>query len=304
MCFASHSEAELGLPAFGRIQLKWRDQTARYEGEETLVHRANWSWLSAESVLVPKSRLEFRVDQQATYLAIHDIVRQDGETRLEGAGFSEARDIRGRLTFVPAGCSAEGWSDIRNRSAHVFAVHLAPLLHDVLELAHLPPALYFQNASVQATLQKLRFVVEGHGVADVAYAETLGLILVWELKNALVGASAPTKMQGGLTKLQLRRIDEFVRANLDRALSISDLAAVAGLSQFHFIRAFKESTGLPPYQYVLRERVELARRLLLESNSTVAEVAVAAGFGDALQLTRTFRKFVGTTPAAFRRDHE
>jgi len=264
-----------------------------------------WSWLSAESISVPRQAIGFRVRQAAAYLAVHDIVRQDGETRIEGGGSSETRDLRGKLTFLPAGCSAEGWSDLRSRSSSVFAIHLAPLTHEVIGLAHLPPSLYFHNADIQATLQKLRTVVDGKGIADAAYAETLGLVLLWELKSALLRVPAsPVRIRGGLTRPQLKKIDEFIAANIGRAISIADLASLAGLSPFHFIRAFKDSTGLSPYQHVLRERVERARQLLLNSEHSVADVAAAVGFGDSLQLTRIFRKLVGTTPTAFRRENE
>jgi len=84
-------------------------------------------------------------------------------------------------------------------------------------------------------------------------------------------------------------------------ITISDLAAVAGLSQFHFIRAFKDSVGLSPYQYILSERARHARELLSTDQLSIADVARAVGFSDASQLKRVFRKFVGVTPTAFRR---
>ena len=77
---------------------------------------------------------------------------------------------------------------------------------------------------------------------------------------------------------------------------------VAGLSQYHFIRAFKSTVGLPPYQYVLSERVRRAKGLLSKPDLSLGDVAIAVGFSDASQLNRVFRKFVGVTPTAYRRD--
>ncbi|WP_245330273.1 helix-turn-helix transcriptional regulator [Bradyrhizobium sp. AS23.2] len=77
---------------------------------------------------------------------------------------------------------------------------------------------------------------------------------------------------------------------------------MAGLSQFHFIRAFKDSVGLSPYQHVLSQRTCRARGLLSNRDLSIADVALAVGFTSAPQLNRVFQKFVGVTPAAFRRD--
>ena len=105
-----------------------------------------------------------------------------------------------------------------------------------------------------------------------------------------------------LTGLQLRRIKEFLEAHISKEIGISELASLIGLSQFHFIRAFKNSVGLSPYQYVLSQRVSVAKELLLKRNLSIADVARAVGFSDASQLNRVFRKFIGVTPTAFRRE--
>ncbi|WP_312016802.1 helix-turn-helix transcriptional regulator [Bradyrhizobium japonicum] len=82
---------------------------------------------------------------------------------------------------------------------------------------------------------------------------------------------------------------------------LSELASLAGLSQFHFVRAFKNSVGLSPYQYVLSERVRAAKELLLNRNLSIADVALAVGFSDASQVNRAFRKLIGATSTVFRR---
>jgi len=75
------------------------------------------------------------------------------------------------------------------------------------------------------------------------------------------------------------------------------------LSQFHFIRAFKHSVGLSPYQYVLSERISVAKELLLKRDLSIAHVALAVGFSDASQLNRAFRKLTGVTPTVYRREN-
>jgi AraC family transcriptional regulator len=107
-----------------------------------------------------------------------------------------------------------------------------------------------------------------------------------------------------LTARQLRRVKLFVDAQISNDITISNLAAVAGLSPFHFIRAFKESVGVSPYQYVLSERVHRARELLSIQDLAIVDVAHAVGFSDATQLNRVFQKFIGVTPRAYRREVE
>jgi AraC family transcriptional regulator len=88
-------------------------------------------------------------------------------------------------------------------------------------------------------------------------------------------------------------LKELIDAQISNEITISDLAAVAGLSQFHFIRAFKDSVGLSPYQYVLSERVRRARDLLLNFDLSIAEVALAVGFSDAIPIEPGISKICG-----------
>jgi AraC family transcriptional regulator len=289
------------LEPFGKIQWHQRHADAR---PPFLTKRMSWSWFSAELVRIQPTELEYRVRGDAAYLALHDFVRTDGETTINGGSRSTLTDARGKLTFVPIRSSAEGWNCFKSRVSSVFAVHLSSPTSDAAkDISNVPPSLYFENDNLKATLEKLQSVVDGSGINDHGYAETLGLLLLWELGHtADLKHSRLNRVRGGLSVLQLRRVKEFVDAQISNVITISELATVAGLSQFHFIRAFKDSVGLSPYQYILSERVRRARELLSESDLSVANVALAVGFSDASQLKRAFRKFVGVTPTAFRRE--
>lgn len=287
-------------------EIEWHQRRADAH-DPFLVKRMSWSWFSAEIVRIQPTELEYRVKADAAYLGLHDFVRSDGETSINGAKPSTLTDIRGKLTFAPIGCSAEGWTRFKSRVSSVFAVHLAPVAENDSEndISNIHPSLYFENDQLKATLQKLQGVLDGSGIDDRAYAETLGLLLLWELRHAADPKhSQPKPVRGGLTALQLRRIREFVDVQISQEIGISDLANLVGLSQFHFIRAFKNSVGLSPYQYVLSERVSRATALLSKRNLSVVDVAVAVGFGDASQLNRVFRKLIGVTPTAFRREND
>ncbi|MBR0853044.1 helix-turn-helix domain-containing protein [Bradyrhizobium liaoningense] len=263
-------------------------------------------WFSAELLRFRQTELEFRVRGDAAFLALHDSVRSAGETTIDGGSRSIRTDLRDRLTFVPVGSSVQGWHRVNGGVASVFAVHLTPAksVREADDISEVPPSLYFENDNLKATLKKLQGVLDGSGINDHAYAETLGLLLLWELRHtADPRRSSPNQLRGGLTGRQLRRVQEFVDAQISTEISISDLAGVAGLSHYHFIRAFKDAVGRSPYQYVLSERTRRAKELLLSAPGlSLADVALAAGFGDPSQLNRVFRKFVGVTPTVFRRE--
>lgn len=105
----------------------------------------------------------------------------------------------------------------------------------------------------------------------------------------------------GLPAWRLKRCLELLHDRLAENLGLDELAQAAGLSTVYFARQFKRATGVAPYQYLLRARIERARTLLASGELPLAEVAHRCGFGGQEQLTRTFRKAVGTTPGAYRR---
>jgi AraC family transcriptional regulator len=105
----------------------------------------------------------------------------------------------------------------------------------------------------------------------------------------------------GLAPWQERRAKEAMNANLDEDISIAQLASECGLSSSHFARAFRQTTGRPPYRWLLERRIETAQSLLLNSQLSLREIAQACGFSDQSHLTRAFTRIVGTSPGAWRR---
>jgi AraC-like DNA-binding protein len=105
-----------------------------------------------------------------------------------------------------------------------------------------------------------------------------------------------------LAPWQLRRTTEAMASLSDGDVSLSDLASLCGLSVSYFVRAFKQSTGDPPYRWMLRHRVERSKSLLAHSDVALADIAVICRFADQSHFTRMFKSFVGVTPAAWRRN--
>ncbi|MEO7177568.1 MAG: AraC family transcriptional regulator, partial [Allosphingosinicella sp.] len=102
---------------------------------------------------------------------------------------------------------------------------------------------------------------------------------------------------------RLRRVLDFIETNLATDLELEDLAAVAGSSRFHFSRAFKDATGLPPYRYLINRRIVAAKSLLLRGDLSIEDIARQCGFASRSQFAAMFRRMLGTSPGRFRRQH-
>lgn len=111
----------------------------------------------------------------------------------------------------------------------------------------------------------------------------------------------PPRRRAGLQPRHLAAIDHFIDSHIEGTLRIDDLAGLAGLSRFHFLRCFKRATGSSPLQYVLARRVAHAQTLLATREGSIADVAYAAGFSSQSHLNAMFKRHVGMTPGAYRR---
>ena len=110
----------------------------------------------------------------------------------------------------------------------------------------------------------------------------------------------PAPARGGLPPGAMRRVREYVETHLSESMDLAELAAVAGLSVYHFARAFKQSAGVTPHHYLVRRRIERAQEMLARSDLALSEVALVTGFSDQSHLARHFRQLVGVTPGQFR----
>jgi AraC-like DNA-binding protein len=108
--------------------------------------------------------------------------------------------------------------------------------------------------------------------------------------------------RGGLATWQVKRACEKLDADLGGRLSLQQIAAEFGLSVSHFSRAFRTSTGLPPHQWLLRQRVEAAKQLMTVRELPLAEIALSAGFANQSHFTRVFSAAVGVSPGVWRRE--
>jgi AraC family transcriptional regulator len=145
-------------------------------------------------------------------------------------------------------------------------------------------------------------VLESNEVLDTLFRQQLTGLLATRLLAAHSGA--PTTIQavrGGLAPKTLLRAIERLRSDSDTDVSLAALAADAGLSRFHFCRAFKESTGLSPHAWLRQHRLEQAMNMLRDTDAPVASVAAALGYSSQTAFAAAFRNLTGEAPSDWRR---
>jgi AraC family transcriptional regulator len=104
---------------------------------------------------------------------------------------------------------------------------------------------------------------------------------------------------GGLPRYKLHQVIRYIDEHLAESLSLETIAQQIGISQFYFCHLFKQSMGISPYQYLLQQRIERAKHLLLHHPLDIADIALAVGFSNQSHFTRRFKQVVGMTPKRF-----
>ena len=121
------------------------------------------------------------------------------------------------------------------------------------------------------------------------------------LHHYSVRPPSPQNSVGGMAPSVLRRCKDLMEANIESDIRLGDLAKQAGMSNSHFIRSFRQSTGQTPYQFLLHQRVKRAQFLMRDPRVSLTEVALASGFADQHHLARVFRRITNMTPSGYRR---
>lgn len=145
-------------------------------------------------------------------------------------------------------------------------------------------------------------VLVGNEALDTLFRQQLIDLLATRLLAAHTGSPATFQpIRGGLSPKALHRAFERLRSDSDADVSLAALAAEAGLSRFHFCRAFKESTGLSPHAWLRQHRLEQAMDMLRNTDASVMSIAATLGYTSQTAFAASFRKLTGETPSDWRR---
>ena len=108
--------------------------------------------------------------------------------------------------------------------------------------------------------------------------------------------------RGGLAKYKLNRVISLINENLERDFKLTDLATVVEMSPYHFARMFKQSTGITPHQYLVRQRINKAKELLRQTKMAIADIGYAIGYQNPSHFAKVFRQQTKVSPTAYRQE--
>lgn len=255
-----------------------------------------WKGMRLDLVTLPPA------DERDGFLPHHAVVfhveRVDIETAWPGERSRVVKAVPGSVSVIPARFAYRmRW----NEPCEMVVVRLAASGPDSLmpDLSH-----SLLRMVMGTTDQLLRDLVLAlldearDGAADAAYAAALGSAIAAHVVRRYGTKVLPHK--GGLPGRRVQALAEFVDAHLAGPLPLERLAERAGMSVRHFARAFKESMGLTPHEFVRLRRIERAKALLENSDLPVRAVASACGFASQSRFTSAFHKLTKSTPGRYR----
>jgi AraC family transcriptional regulator len=263
-----------------------------------------WPGMTVEIIQATRrERIEYRYRAPLHLLIVHHRgARLEGVTSIEGTPRSSLRELRKRLTFVPAGQQYHEWHhprDLNRIAFFYFDPSKVPLNAEITRRCVVPRIL-FEDKAVYETAFKLTSLIDNADLGNRSYLEALRIVLAHELfKPGTAGLPAPSR--GGLSPWQQRTLTAYIEEHLTDHISLAALAQLIRLSPAYLCRAFKHSFGLPPHRYHTARRIEHAKNLLAKPELSVMQIGLTVGFSDASTFTAAFRRITGITPTEYRR---
>ncbi|MGF1473926.1 MAG: helix-turn-helix domain-containing protein [Rubrobacteraceae bacterium] len=234
-------------------------------------------------------------------------------TRLEGELW-EGRQVPGGVEVFPGSKSQERTLDGTVSEAvnvlldNGLVGRVAGEVGVDLDQVEIVEVLHAHDPASERILRSLASEIETGGPGGELYVRSLATALAVHLlrEHSSLGRKDVRQLgrrpEGNLSRRQIGAALDYIGDNLSSRLSLSEISHQANLSERHFSRLFREATGLPPYRYVILQRVEKAKVLLANTDLPVGEVAARCGFAHQGHLARHFARLLGTSPVRFRRE--
>jgi len=167
----------------------------------------------------------------------------------------------------------------------------------------LPQLTFHQDPALEAIFRHSMLDWDWQGVdSTLAVEQGVQTLLVNLIRNLKLGSGNETALTGGLAPVMVARLKEFIDANLHRQISLTELATIAELSDYHFARMFRTSLARTPQQYITEQRIMRAKQQLTDPRKLpLAEIALACGFSSQSHFGRVFRQSTGVTPGRWRK---
>lgn len=276
---------------------------------EGLVAASQWS--AQREIHVMRFRhdqAELRVPALANIVVMINLSALANVTaRIKDQEFSRLLQ-QGESVIIPAGTPSV-WQCTGRKAYEMLHIYLRPeLLRQAaadsnidIARADVEPEFGINDPHIQHLGLSLLAELEGAGEAARAYVDLLATALaVHLLRRHSFDAPRAQQLNGCMPKHKLRRALDYISDKLGEELKVAEIAEAVKVSEAHFTRLFRQAMGLAPHQYIMQRRIEMAKRLLVETEFPIARIALDSGFQSQSRFTTLFRQFTGTTPRAYR----
>jgi AraC family transcriptional regulator len=285
------------------------DTKYRYSGVLLSSVDRGWSSIAADLRSNPKCEVaSFKPDYTEVVIAIRgcsgSVVRN---------GFGERQETRARsgtIFLAPAGVEEE--ISITGMNEQVLHLYLPQQTFNSLASDDTfrpdPYSLRYLSDIQDDMIREIGRAILSELVAESSagrmFAEASALALAARLAHSYA-EPAPLRPEGirshQLDEIRLRRVLDYIADNLDRDITVAQLASVACLSPYHFTRLFCAATGIAPFRYVSQQRLESAMTLLADGKQSLCDIALSCRFSSQATFNRAFLRATGVTPGAYRR---
>ncbi|MEA5452573.1 AraC family transcriptional regulator [Leptolyngbya sp. CCNP1308] len=269
----------------------------------------NWSGILVEQCQSPASTYEVELPALSDHwLSLHlgnpTHIIQKRDDRQHESILQEGDNL-----FIPAGQPSYWCQDKSGITCSPLFICLKPeLIQQVAEASDIDSSRFeFIHCFGQQDLQLHQIgmlilaELRSHGMMGKLYVESLTQILVIHLLRNYSNLTKPIASQNNsFTRIQLQQAIDYIHTSLDRDLSLAELAGVVNISPTYFASLFKQEMGISPHKYVIRQRVEQAKLMLLKTDLAIADIALQVGFSSQSHLTQQFKRFTGMTPKQVR----
>jgi AraC family transcriptional regulator len=161
------------------------------------------------------------------------------------------------------------------------------------------PVIGLQDDILGPAMQALCAEVLRGGPSGRRFADGMLTLIGTQLLRLFGEANSAPK--GGITGRQRRIVTDHIDAHLIEPIAVADLAQLVGLSESHFARAFKQTVGVAPHRFVVERRLERGKRMLADTEDSIAQIASLCGFADQAHFARAFSKAYAVSPSALRK---
>jgi AraC family transcriptional regulator len=263
----------------------------------------NWSGVEVHRYRLAAGETREHEYPQLSVFMSHTSVPVNGELFLAGERIP-AKLGPSTVTIAPAGVPMRSR---RDRGFEVTSIFLDPLA--VTEIARAEtgcdiPEVRMQYGIADPLIRSIGMMLDAELFSGCRssriYAESLATALAAQIFARYSNRASENHPSAKLNKTQLRRSVEFIHENLDKDLTLAEVAAVANMSKYHFAKSFRQMTGIAPHRYLVKVRIEKARKLLTLDTISVEEVANRVGYADKGHFSAQFMKIVGVSPSRYR----